>query len=471
MNILKLIFIALAVIAQVPVFGDGDAERKPKVAVIGAGLAGLTTAYRLQQKGFDVEVYEARNRVGGRIFSVLIDGKPTELGGYNLLDGGDAKNTSALAEELGLELKSDAISLSGFYVAEGKKIDFNEMLGAKSFDPESLKMRIMELSQHAANMKEVLLGLFSEDDLLYQALAVRIALWEGGPIEQLSPTCFGTLYQQLLGGISVTHPGAETHETLIDLLIVKGGNSRLPQTLAEKLGIRVHLNMPLQSIYGTCAGSYHLQFEGGQSANADILILALPASVYSDICFGGVIPYEKLEAIEKIQYGSTTRLPSPPDPSKKMQIVFDDSLFVVRNAVMNSVYCTGDMSRFDQETVGEVYRRGLALVQEESDVSPVLARDELFASYDRPVAHSWPNDPYVKGSYSYMAAGQEENWTSMEEQEGEVVRTLFAPIGNSLFFAGEHTTILLDGIGTIEAACESGERTARLVEKLHATGR
>ncbi|MCI0616191.1 FAD-dependent oxidoreductase, partial [bacterium] len=47
-------------------------EKQPAVVVIGAGLAGLTTAYRLQQKGIAVHVYEARNRVGGRIFTVRL---------------------------------------------------------------------------------------------------------------------------------------------------------------------------------------------------------------------------------------------------------------------------------------------------------------------------------------------------------------------------------------------------------------
>jgi monoamine oxidase len=42
---------------------------RPKVVIVGAGIAGLTTAYRLQQANIDVEVFEARNHVGERIFS------------------------------------------------------------------------------------------------------------------------------------------------------------------------------------------------------------------------------------------------------------------------------------------------------------------------------------------------------------------------------------------------------------------
>jgi len=46
------------------------------------------------------------------------------------------------------------------------------------------------------------------------------------------------------------------------------------------------------------------------------------------------------------------------------------------------------------------------------------------------------------------------------------VKTLFKPIDNRLYFAGEHASVLLDIPGTMEAACESGERTARMIQKL-----
>ncbi len=48
------------------------------VVVIGAGLSGLIVAYRLLQKGVDVHVYEARQRVGGRILTALLNDYPIE---------------------------------------------------------------------------------------------------------------------------------------------------------------------------------------------------------------------------------------------------------------------------------------------------------------------------------------------------------------------------------------------------------
>lgn len=53
----------------------------PKIAIIGAGLAGLASAYYLSKKGYDVEVFEARKRVGGRVHSVLMEN--LEGGGVN----------------------------------------------------------------------------------------------------------------------------------------------------------------------------------------------------------------------------------------------------------------------------------------------------------------------------------------------------------------------------------------------------
>src|SRR5215207_6330770 len=53
-----------------------DSGRRPgseRVAVVGAGIAGLHCAYRLQQSGLSVTVYEASNRVGGRMFTVSDD--------------------------------------------------------------------------------------------------------------------------------------------------------------------------------------------------------------------------------------------------------------------------------------------------------------------------------------------------------------------------------------------------------------
>ena len=51
------------------------------VVVVGAGIAGLTTAWRLVQAGRSVVVLEARERVGGRIQGFSVGERVVQLGG------------------------------------------------------------------------------------------------------------------------------------------------------------------------------------------------------------------------------------------------------------------------------------------------------------------------------------------------------------------------------------------------------
>ena len=59
-----------------------------KVIVIGAGISGLSAAYWLVRKGFDVEIFERENRVGGVIQTLREDGYLFEKGPNSFLDNG-----------------------------------------------------------------------------------------------------------------------------------------------------------------------------------------------------------------------------------------------------------------------------------------------------------------------------------------------------------------------------------------------
>jgi len=70
--------------------------------IIGAGLSGLLTAYRLKNEGIKFKVLEARTRVGGRINTVFGTGNtPIEMGATWI--GSEHENLIALLEELGIE--------------------------------------------------------------------------------------------------------------------------------------------------------------------------------------------------------------------------------------------------------------------------------------------------------------------------------------------------------------------------------
>lgn len=81
--------------------GDPTAVEAYDVVVVGAGVTGLTAAYRLHQAGLRVVVLEARDRVGGRLWTHTVDGVRLELGGQWVSP--DQTALIDLLDELGLE--------------------------------------------------------------------------------------------------------------------------------------------------------------------------------------------------------------------------------------------------------------------------------------------------------------------------------------------------------------------------------
>ncbi len=447
-------------------WGTMSAEIKhTDVAIIGAGLAGLTSAYRLQQAGIDASLYEARDRVGGRVFSIRIGNTIAELGGQSISDGGNAPTLRALLDEFSLELEHRLLSIDCAYRTEKGLLFFSELLQNKPFSKEIL----IEAAKGCSTMQEVLDTLFEKDDPLYAIVEKRLQTYEGGPVDQLSLFYLDTLYYIVNGGLASAHSNKTASNFTAELSPIKGGNSRLPEKIAEQLGNTVHLEKVLQKISRSETNTILLTFTDEEIVSASKVILALPCSVFQHIAIeDNAIPQQVISTINSIKYGDIGKFLVPIKKQKNHAIENELNQHGVslldEEAGILTFFCSGKLSHFTPETIQLSYE---LTMPEIASTSLSIAYPTSSEKNSGPIGYSWISDPFSRGSYSYIAAGQERILTPIIDVDGIPVRKCFQPIRNQIYFAGEHTTVDLDSLGTMEAACESGERTAQLIIQSH----
>ena len=442
------------------------AHKEEKIAVVGAGLAGLTVAYRLHQKGYDVEVFEARSRVGGRVQSALIrnfDGEYSiaELGGENILDGGKATHFLSLAKEFNLDVNY-------FHFGNGKFYDGNQFYDHKAVFLELLHrdkniiQKIEQAAKESSNIQEVI------DKVPLNQLQKRMLTFMMNAYEGLPPKLLSTDHHNVETLLMMMSIETES-ESIYERASLKKGNAMLPIKLEEKLGSRIHYNKVLKQVKHNSNAETSLIFSDGTSTACNKLILAIPSSTYKNIHFDKhIIGSERLEKINSILYGESGKIIVPLKKSIESQEWFftddmavflngDHKLFTLYFKLGTKENLSSDDTIHKANLVLNKYKKGLF-----NDSYPIQALDQHYKKYDSPVWKSWISDVYAKGSYSAFDS-RNNDLRNIVRYENIDVLEMFVPIDNHLFFVGEHTTIL-DEIGTMEAAVESGDRISELFE-------
>lgn len=455
---------------------------KEKIAVVGAGLAGLTFTLRLQQKNHDVELYEARPRVGGRVHTIYVknlegDYSTVELGGQNVDDGGESTNMLSLIKEFDLKILSVNVSRERIFYDGNRFFDLRQFrLENYPFSEEEIKSRLKKYS-HAFSLKDVMEGLFPtgkispEQSTLKRIFTLAVASYEGSTADKLSA------YHNLdvLGEMMYTPPDEKLN--FWQLKHLEGGNSSLTTKIAEKLGKKVHLNKVLQEVAINSDNKILLRFKDGEEVTCDKLVLAIPAPVYKDITFSNsTVPSERLKLINKVQYGTNTKAIVPMKYKEpKVDSIYTDNIagsgkslvtWLNEDRKLLTLYFAGNEK--SHVTRDGLYNKALDLLKLYyhdqayfNEQAPVPAKEENFARHEVPVIKSWIDDPYSKGSYSNYGIALRELYDEMKSYKGIKVKTIFTPIDDRIFFIGEHATIIPE-VGTMEAAVESAERTVKL---------
>jgi len=436
-----------------------------KVAVIGAGLSGLTCAYRLSQYGFDVQVFEARKRLGGRVFSLKTDTSFEELGGKNINDGGDAPHMLKLIEQFDLDLTIDHIPFSMKVLDGDNTIDIKELFkGKKLLEGDALE-QLKPLIESKKNLGEILKEMFKDEPLLLRYFSLRISCYEGSSIYKLDTGYFylGFLdvYNQMVEKVTSDNLG------MYEMKSITGGNAKLIEALASKLKGKIHTEMVLKKV---AFRDQRVQVTLDKNYMFDQVVLAIPGSCLQNIEFEeDVLEDDQYQAIETLQMGTNAKLmiPVKSNPSNEgFAILNSTTTWRNHDKSIITIYFGGKLNPIsNKEKAYLEAKKDLSLVfgvegmSEEIEIVPDNA--ESTYHHNGSLAMDWNKECYSLGSYSTFAPKTFDFFEQSINLCGERIRKVFRPIQNRLFFAGEF--LVFDAQATLEGAVESGEIIAKAI--------
>jgi monoamine oxidase len=233
--------------------------------VVGAGLAGLSAGDELQRAGAEVTVLEARDRVGGRVWSRrLANGAVVEMGAEFILPGNAA--VRELAERFGLGLWDKGMRYGRREPRGGIGTTTAELEAAAAVAERELERGAGDLSA-----RELL-------DRLDVAPGAREALL--ARVEISSASSADVVAARDLAGIA--HVDDDPAPS------VAGGNQRVALALAGTLGRSVSLRSPVERVAWS-PGGVRVRAAGAE-VEADACVVAVPASVMGSIRFEPPLP-------------------------------------------------------------------------------------------------------------------------------------------------------------------------------------
>ncbi|MFZ1724348.1 MAG: FAD-dependent oxidoreductase [Dokdonella sp.] len=444
------------------------------VIVVGAGVAGLTAAWRLRQAGVGVKLYEAQERVGGRMLSLrnhFADGQVCELGG-ELIDSGHAR-IRALAGELGLvldDLAEDPTHAFGdIWFADGRRYGEVEILrafaplaAAIQRDADSLPDE--EITYATPGGCEAL----DQETMSHWLDRNGATGWLRKLIEVAYTTEMGLECeeQSALNFLTFIDPGLEAFKIFgesDERFHVRGGNDLIVKALGAKLDDAIQAGCVLESIRQSADGRYTLSFKRGSAtfdASASRVVLALPFTTLRRVQLDLELPAAKRRAINELGYGTNA----------KLMIGFNERVWRTRHSLGGASYSdlpcqtTWETSRMQAGAAGILTnfvggRHGLEIGSGSPRSQADLACSQLEAIFPglsdaragmREARMHWPTQPWTLGSYACFRPGQ---WTTLRGAISERV-------GN-LHFAGEHCAF--DNQGFMEGGVETGEWAAQAI--------
>lgn len=435
------------------------------VVVAGAGLAGLCAALDLARAGADVQVLEARGRVGGRVLTAregFVDAQHAEAGADMIDETHD--QTRRLVKELGLTLVP--ILKGGFgYVrtgADGKVRIASRSVSrgwsrlADALSDHTRSYRLAEgrwdtpiaVDLATRSVSQWLDDIHADDELRDTALGLR-GFFLADP-DELSLLA---LTEQFANSVMP----AESR-----MYRIAGGNDRLSAALAVVLGERVRLGCELVAVSQRGRRVRASVKSGRQTSQlqADYLVIALPATLLRRVPITPALPPRQHEAIARLKYGRGTktliqyprRFWRSPGRSRAFGsplafgAVWDANEEQRGRAGILALLAGGSASDATADTITKDGVAGLTRSLEWLGSRNTAA---IASAYFR-----WESDTWARGGYAMF-----------DPTFDPALRGWLAQPFGRIFFAGEHTSIAWQGY--MNGAVESGRRAAAEVAAAH----
>jgi monoamine oxidase len=421
--------------------------------VIGAGAAGLAAARSLAEHSLAVVVVEARDRVGGRVWERPLGSErvPTELGAEFI--HGQAPETRALLRDIGA--RDVPTGGESWTCRDGTLQSPADDFGAAAAIFDAAR------SLEADESVEQFLARFDDDPAMRDTVKTARAFVEG--FDAADPA------------VASARAIADEWDSGVDSRTARpvGGYAPLFRHLrarCDDAGVEFRLSTLVRRIgWQRAAVSVEVEDAEGnvRTLRAPAAIVTLPVSILrapddaAAVRFDPALPAAKRDALEFIEMGLALKVALAFRTrfwSELQNGRFRDAAFFRCEGHPFAAYWTEwplqsnvimawaggpkalALREISEPALIEHALHGFAALFGE----PALARRE----FDGGLVHDWGRDPFSRGAYSYVAVGG-----------GDARARLAAPVEDTLFFAGEATS--LDGQGgTVNGALESGARAA-----------
>jgi monoamine oxidase len=429
-------------------FGNFVVGKKPKVIIIGAGFAGLAAAYKLKQRKIDFVILEARNRIGGRVFSRTIDADEklvVELGGEWV--GNSHKRMIELCDEFKLTLFDNYLNTRLIY--KGEYFDKGQWGFSETWEKKFKQMKADYKKLTDAGARKL-------DKIDFWRYLVNNGC-DGKDLELkelMDSTDFGESLRHVSAYAAIGEY-AESDDTNEMDKKIKGGNERLAYALKDAIGAdKIMLQHKVEKIEQgskvkvTCAEGH--VFDG------DFIICTIPTFSAKKINWIPALPAETKLAMNELQYARINKNAMLYSErfwkDESFDLVTDQPGHYFYHATKNQPskkgvlisYAIGDKAPVikAQTDAWKADMINMSLKTAFGDTKQFLEKQEDYY---------WGDDEYSKGAYAMYGVGQ---WFG-------ILPVLQKPFMRT-HFAGEHLSDAWQGF--MEGAIETGEAAAALIK-------